>query len=168
MIVLGIDPGSAKLGYAFLNSEGESIECLDAGTLVFPKVELSKKLFLLYKKLDELMLEHPTNALSIESIFTHKNVHSSFVLGHVRGVCMMMAEKFKAPVFEYAPKKIKKIVTGSGAASKDQVAMSLSAFLGMPGIESVGASDTTDAIAVAWTHIISHRKVENYKPVQER
>lgn len=165
MIVLGIDPGSAKLGYAFLNKKNEEVECLDAGTLVFPKVSLSKKLYLLYKKLDELMLEYDVDGVAVESIFTHKNVQSSFVLGHVRGVCMMMAEKHKASVFEYAPKKIKKLVTGSGNAPKSQVAMSLSSLLAMPEVQNSQYSDTTDAIAVAWTHLMSQRSYE--VPLQE-
>lgn len=160
MIVLGIDPGSAKLGYAFLKKNNDQVECLDAGTLVFPKVALSKKLFLLYKKLDQLMSQYPLEALAIESIFTHKNVQSSFVLGHIRGVCMMMGEKFNAPAYEYAPKKIKKLVTGSGNAPKAQVAMSLSSLLCMPEVEQAQYSDTTDAIAVAWTHLMSQRSFE--------
>ena len=68
MIVLGIDPGSAKLGYAFLKKNNDQVECLDAGTLVFPKVALSKKLFLLYKKLDQLMSQYPLEALAIECV----------------------------------------------------------------------------------------------------
>lgn len=160
MIVLGIDPGSAKLGYAFLKKQDDTVECLDAGTMVFPKVALSKKLYLLYKKLDELMSCYSVSAVSIESIFTHKNVQSSFVLGHIRGVCMMTGEKYKAPVAEYAPKKIKKLVTGSGNAPKTQVAMSLSALLDMPELQESRYSDTTDAIAVAWTHLMSQRGYE--------
>ena len=113
------------------------------------KNALSKRLLSLSAELGELMSMYKPNEVAIEKIFLGKNADSAFKLGHIRGVCMMESERVGAKIFEYAPKRVKKIVTGSGSADKEQVRWMVLNLLSQTSVEK---DDATDALAVAVCH----------------
>lgn len=89
----------------------------------------------------------------IENIFLGKNADSAFKLGHIRGICLMFASKSQSEIIEYAAKTVKKGITGSGAASKEQVQMLLYALLGLRGaVASSEKIDASDALSLAYYH----------------
>lgn len=151
MIVLGIDPGGSYTGYGVIKlSDFSDPVHIAHGVISLPKKKsLSSRLLQLSSELGQIMSKYNPDEVAIEKIFLGKNADSAFKLGHVRGVCMMESERIGAQIFEYAPKKIKKIVTGSGAADKEQVRWMV---LNLLKIKSIEKDDATDALAIAFCH----------------
>ncbi len=114
---------------------------MESGTLKAPEGPLADRLLVLGQDLLALFKEYPPAWVSLEKIFLGKNVQSAFVLGHVRGLVLYHAREFGAQVKEYAPKSMKKGVTGYGDASKDQVQRALMTLLQRQGVISLDASD---------------------------
>ena len=95
----------------------------------------------------------------IENIFLGKNPQSAFKLGHVRGVCLLKGAEFGCSLFEYAPRKIKKVITGNGAATKDHVRL---VVLSQLGISTDLGLDATDALSIALGHsFITQNAIES-------
>lgn len=151
MIILGLDPGGSYTGYGVIEvSEYSEPKHIAHGVITLTKKKsLSSKLLKLSEELGQLMSMYSPSEVAIERIFLGKNADSAFKLGHVRGVCMMEAERIGASISEYAPKKIKKIVTGSGSADKEQVRWMVLHLLNQ---QSVEKDDATDALAIAVCH----------------
>lgn len=150
MKILGIDPGSRILGYGVIEKQPSGREIHIAhGVVRVPPGELSDKLLCIGQDLQSLIETYKPHVLAIESVFLGKNPHSAFVLGHVRGVCMLKAAEAGLSVREYAARTIKKVITGSGKAEKDQVRLLVHHSLG---VTSQASLDATDALAIALTH----------------
>jgi len=151
MIVLGLDPGSSVTGYGVIKLHaGDQLEHIDHGVITLKKkLSLPEKLVELNAQLEQLLLKHKPSEVSIEKIFLGKNADSAFKLGHIRGVCMMQTKKQNAEVFEYAARRVKKVVTGFGAADKQQVRWMVLSLLK---IKSAQKDDATDALAMALCH----------------
>ncbi len=110
----------------------------------------SEKLLDISEHLEALFKQYKPHELSIENIFLGKNPQSVFKLGHVRGICLLMGAKFKSEVFEYAPQKIKKVITGQGRASKEHVRL---LTLNHLQVSTDCSLDATDALSLALGHI---------------
>lgn len=148
MIFFGIDPGTAVTGYGVIKSVHNSVTCLDFGVIATsPESPLPKRLELIYNSLMEKMSEFSPDRVSIEEAFYGKNIHTTLVLGHARGVAMLAAVKSGAMVSEYSPREIKKAVSGNGNASKDQVKYMVKMILAVP--ESDIKTDAYDALGIA-------------------
>ncbi len=153
-IILGIDPGSNLLGYAFIQVIGKKKpKIISMGALDMRKYDNhSQKLAHIFKELQKLIkIYEPTDA-AIEAPFFGKNVQSMLKLGRAQGVAMVAVSETGLEVEEYSPKTVKRAVTGNGNASKEQVARMLPHI--MEGKIDTKSEDATDALGVAFCHHI--------------
>ena len=154
-IILGVDPGTNVTGYALLRSRGKKLELLTYGVIELARADLDTlgKLRRMLERMISLMDEFKPNVLAIEAPFFGKNVQSMLKLGRAQGVVIAAALVRDLEVYEYAPRKVKKAVTGNGAASKEQVAGVLGhQFAEVRADETHFLLDATDALAVAVCH----------------
>ncbi|MBN1309341.1 MAG: crossover junction endodeoxyribonuclease RuvC [Chitinispirillaceae bacterium] len=148
MIIFGIDPGTAITGFGVIRAEKSAVVWIDSGVITTrPSLLLADRLELIYDSLTDKIRKHAPVRVCIEEAFYGKNVHTTLVLGHSRGVAMLAAKKAGAVVAGYSPRQIKKAVTGNGNAAKEQVAYMVKMLLSPP--EKHAQTDAYDALAVA-------------------
>lgn len=148
--IIGIDPGSQHTGFGIVQAEGDRIRHVTHGVIsTKPSLAFHEKLRHIASEIDKIFAEYKPDIAVVERIFLGKNADSAFKLGHVRGVCILSAAKAKADVVEYAARAVKKGITGSGAAEKEQVQLIVFASLGLRGAAQMDASD---ALALAFFH----------------
>ncbi len=148
MIYFGIDPGTAVTGYGIISSNGNTISYVDSGVIrTKSKMDLPEKLEVIYDRLLEKMKEYIPDCVCVEQAFYAKNVNTTLVLGHARGVAILAAKKSGAKVVEFTPREIKKAVVGNGNAVKDQVEYMVKMILRVP--EKNTDSDEYDALAAS-------------------
>jgi crossover junction endodeoxyribonuclease RuvC len=148
VIIFGVDPGTAITGYGVIKTNNNSVTWVDSGVITTNSSSaLADRLEIIHDHLQLKMKMHAPDRVCIEEAFYAKNVHTTLVLGHARGVAMLAAKKAGAMVSEYAPRQIKKAVTGNGNASKDQVEYMIKMLLSPP--ETHQYSDAYDALAIA-------------------
>jgi crossover junction endodeoxyribonuclease RuvC len=158
--VLGVDPGTSVTGYGVVDvgagnghrssTPGHLVEC-GAITLT-RRGSLAQRLEQLHEGIVELITRHHPTTLALESAFYQKNVRTTLVLGHARGVVLLAAQQARLEIFEYAPATVKKTVAGAGAARKAQVAAMVARLLRLS--HPPRPSDAADGVAVALTHIL--------------
>ena len=149
--VLGVDPGTNVLGYAIIQQDGRRQTLLAVGTHSTVGDDPAEKLRSIYAFLQEIIELHQPTECALEAPFFGKNVQSMLKVRRAQGVAMAVAIGKGLPVTEYAPKKIKMSVTGSGNASKEQVADMAARLLGF---SRAGLKlDATDAVATALCHL---------------
>jgi len=154
--VLGIDPGTSVTGYGVVEygngtpGVGRLIEC---GVIRLPRrSSLPRRLVELHEGIVDLIVRHHPTALALENAFYHKNVRTTLVLGHARGVVLLAAEQHRLTIAEYPPARVKKTVVGVGGASKAQVGAMVARLLRLK--HAPKPADAADGVAVALTHII--------------
>jgi crossover junction endodeoxyribonuclease RuvC len=148
MIIFGIDPGTAITGYGVIRTGNSSVHWVDSGVIhTKPSQPLADRLEQIYDNLMMKMSVHEPDRVCIEEAFYGKNVHTTLVLGHSRGVAMLAARKAGATVSEYSPRQIKKAITGNGNAAKEQVAYMVRMVIAPP--HQHDQTDAYDALAVA-------------------
>jgi crossover junction endodeoxyribonuclease RuvC len=152
--VLGIDPGTAVLGYGVVDGEpGRPPRLVECGTLTTPSRDpLPARLRVLYDGVSSLLQRHAPAALAVESAFYGRNVRTAVVLSHARGVILLAGELAGVDLAEYSPAAIKKAIVGRGAALKPQVAYMVAQLLRLASPPS--PEDASDAVAVALTHLM--------------
>jgi crossover junction endodeoxyribonuclease RuvC len=149
-VIIGIDPGSLLAGYGILSCENGEIKGLECGVIEVRKEKsFPLRLAQLGRDLRLLFAQYKPDAVAVEQVFLGKNVDSAFKLGHARGVCFQVAGEFGAPVYEYAARSVKKSVTGSGAADKEQVKLVVENLVRLRS----DFFDATDALAIALAHV---------------
>jgi crossover junction endodeoxyribonuclease RuvC len=154
-IILGIDPGTTVMGYGLLKVTGNKTELLAMGVLELKKYSNHYlKLQRIFARTLSLIDEYHPDCLAIEAPFFGKNVQSMLKLGRAQGVAMSAALYRDIPITEYAPLKIKMAITGSGSASKEQVADMLRRFLKIPQENMLPQLDATDGLAAAYCHFL--------------
>ena len=157
MIVLGIDPGTATTGYGVVSGDGARppvlVECGVIRTR--PRDALSDRLREIHEGVTELIVRHRPHALVVEDVFYAKNVRTTVVLGHARGVVLLAGAQARIEVHEFPPAEIKKAVVGSGGATKEQVQFMLTRLLRLKSVPS--PSDAADGVAAALTYLMTAR-----------
>lgn len=161
-VTIGIDPGSRKTGWGIVGEESGQLKFMDCGVIIAPvkkelKENFSERLAFIYNALREIISSHQIQAAAIETVFTAKNVLSALKLGQARGVVVAACASAKLPIFDYEPNLIKKSLTGSGHAEKEQIAFMVGRLLNMK-TDNLKL-DTTDALAMAICHL-SQRKLQ--------
>ncbi len=150
MRLLGVDPGSHVTGYGVIDCEPR-VCAVDYGCIrPSAKASFPKRLAEIYDQLAELIVRHQIDAVCVEEAFYAKNVKTTLILGHARGVILLAAENARRAISEYSPREIKKSVTGNGAASKEQVQFMVQQILSLK--KPVEPLDSADALAVALCH----------------
>lgn len=150
-IILGIDPGTTVMGYGIIHVKGKQIVMLNFGVIKLQKLATHPdKLKRIFDRLDGLIKEYKPDEMAIEAPFFGKNVQSMLKLGRAQGVAIAASLLHNVPFEEYSPRRIKQSITGSGAASKEQVAAMLQTVLKFE--EMPQYLDATDGLAVALCH----------------
>lgn len=154
MRVLGIDPGTAVLGYGVVESaNGRAGKLVECGVLrTRAEDALPRRLRLLHDGIAELILRHQPDAVAVETAFHARNARTTMVLSHARGVILLAAEQASVPVREYAPAEVKKAIVGRGAALKPQVAQMVRQLLRL--VSAPEPADASDGVAIALTDLL--------------
>ena len=155
MLVLGIDPGTANTGYGVVRGGGGTTPALiECGVIrTRAREPLPARLREIYEGVIELIERHAPDALCVEGVFYSRNVRTTVVLGHARGVILLAAEQCGVLVNELAPAEIKKAVVGSGGATKDQVQFMLTRLLRLKSVPQ--PADAADGVAAALACIMT-------------
>jgi len=155
-IILGIDPGTTIMGFGVIKVTGNKMALVLMGDLQLNKYEdhfvRLKKIF---DRTVSLIDEFKADELAVEAPFFGKNVQSMLKLGRAQGTAIAAALSREIPIYEYEPRKIKQSITGSGSASKEQVAAMLSALLQFKEIPK--NLDATDGVAAAVCHFFQNK-----------
>jgi crossover junction endodeoxyribonuclease RuvC len=150
-IILGIDPGTAVMGYGVIREIGPKIELISLGVVKMEKIDDHMlKLQRIFEKTVALIDNYKPDCLAIEAPFYGKNIQVMLKLGRAQGVAMAAALSRNVVITEYAPRKIKQSITGNGNAAKEQVAAMLQTLLKFT--ETPDFLDATDGLAVAVCH----------------
>lgn len=150
-IILGIDPGTNIMGYGLIHQKGTALNLITLGVIQLSKYDnQALKLKKIFERTLALIDEYKPDELAIEAPFFGKNVQSMLKLGRAQGVAMAAGLYRSVPIYEYSPKKIKQSITGSGNASKEQVAAMLVSILSLR--ELPRQHDATDGLAAAVCH----------------
>jgi len=168
VIVLGIDPGTAALGYGIVESSRGRVREVDHGCLVTsPDTALPERLLAVHEIVDELIAVHSPRLLAIERLFFSKNAQTAFAVGQARGVVLLAAAQHRVPVVEATPNEVKSAIAGYGAADKEQVQRMVQLVLGMA--ELPRPDDAADALAIAvWGAHSAREGSGRLSPVMDR
>jgi crossover junction endodeoxyribonuclease RuvC len=164
--VLGIDPGTAVLGYGVVESgAGRQPRLVECGTLTTQARDpLPSRLRVIHDGTGALLERHRPDAMAVESAFYGRNVRTTVVLSHARGVILLAAEEAGVTLAEYSPAQVKKTIVGRGAALKPQVGYMVMQLLRLRAAPE--PADAADGVAVALTHlIIATRQAAFYRQV---
>jgi crossover junction endodeoxyribonuclease RuvC len=148
MKVLGIDPGTAALGYGIVERSGGRLREVDHGCLTTsPDLALPDRLLAIHALVDELIELHQPDLMGVERLFFSRNVQTALGVGQARGVILLAAAQHGTPVREATPNEVKSAIAGYGAADKEQVQRMVQLVLGMS--ELPRPDDAADALAIA-------------------
>ena len=148
MKILGIDPGLACSGFGIIQIADNSLELVDYGTIkTNQKDPLNVRLNTIFQDLRYIIKKFKPAVMSVEQIFYGKNVKSALLLGHARGVPLLLSAEFKLTLYEFSARRIKQSLTGNGNASKEQVQFMVQKLLSIKELPS--PMDASDALAAA-------------------
>ncbi|HET8650032.1 MAG TPA: crossover junction endodeoxyribonuclease RuvC [Gemmatimonadales bacterium] len=166
MKVLGIDPGTAVVGYGVVDSgTGPTPRLIECGVIhTRARDPLPVRLKMIYDGVSALLARHQPDALAVEAAFYSKNARTTMVLSHARGVILLAGEQAGVPIGEYPPAVVKKTIVGRGAALKPQVGYMVAQLLRLKSAPE--PADAADGVAVALTHLmISKRQTAFFQQV---
>lgn len=153
--ILGIDPGLLHTGWAVIDVAGSARKYIASGVILPPtKIPLAERLAFIFNGVSDLCENFQPTECSIEVIFVNKNGKTTLLLGHARAAAITAVAVKNISVFEYEPNKVKKALTSSGHADKEQIYKMLSILLPMAKPKT---PDESDAIAIALTHANTSR-----------
>jgi crossover junction endodeoxyribonuclease RuvC len=151
-VALGIDPGTAILGYAVVVAQGSELSLISCDVITTPAGSpLSERLQHIYHRLSEIISTYRPNEAAMEELFFAKNARTALAVGQARGVAMLALANGGLTVAEYTPKQVKLAVTGYGGANKEQVGEMVRILLRLKTIPR--PDDAADAAAVAICHL---------------
>lgn len=162
IIILGIDPGIAIVGYGLVECIGNRFKVIDYGSIRTEAGELFPyRLKSVYDELIEIIDKYKPDELAIEELFFNKNVKTAIMVGQARGVEILAAVNKGLDVYEYTPLQIKQAVAGYGRADKKQVQEMVKILLNLK--ETPKPDDVSDALAVAICHGSSLKFKEEFR-----
>ena len=151
MLILGIDPGYAIVGYGVLDYKNNHFDVVDYGAITTDAgVPFNRRLEIIYDELTALIEKHHPEAMSVEKVFYNNNAKTVIDVSQARGVIMLAAQKCRIPVFEYTPLQVKQSVVGYGRAEKKQIQDMTKRILNLESVPK--PDDTADALAMAICH----------------
>lgn len=157
MIILGIDPGYATIGYGVIEKNGSVLRLVDYGAIITPaKENIAVRLKMIGDGMDALIAKHRPDEVSVEELFFNTNTTTAIKVAEARGVILLSAINKCGNIFEYTPLMVKQSLTGNGRADKHQIQFMVKAILKMKDIPK--PDDAADALAVA----ICHANTSNY------
>jgi crossover junction endodeoxyribonuclease RuvC len=151
MIIIGIDPGIAIVGYGVVKLTGNKFEVLDYGAITTEsKMDFPDRLKIIYNKMTGIIDKYSPTDLAMEELFFNKNAKTAIKVGQARGVEILAAVNKGVEIYEYTPLQIKQAVVGYGRADKNQVQEMVKMLLNLKKIPK--PDDVADALAVALCH----------------
>ena len=148
-IILGIDPGSRKCGYGLINTVGSRLDYVASGVIRVETLEFAIRLQVIFENISQIIAEYQPQIAAVEEVFMGKSASSALKLGHARGAAMVACTNQKIAVFEYATRKIKQAVVGTGNAEKAQMQHMIKTLLKL---SDAPGEDAADALSVAVCH----------------
>ena len=149
---LGIDPGTARLGYAVIEEERSKLTLLLGGVIETSKtLSMPERLLQLFHELSTIVKDLQPNEMAVEELFFAKNTTTIISVGQARGIALLVAAEFGLPVHEYKPMQVKQAVHGYGLATKQQVGEMVRILLALP--YALRPDDASDAAAIAICHL---------------
>ena len=155
MKIIGIDPGTARVGWALIESQNVKLHpvygCISTDQTLPPEIRLLK----IQQELKQIIDKFHPECMSLEDLFFATNAKTAIAVGQARGVILLTAAIYNLPVISYTPLAVKLTICGDGKADKDQVAKMVKLNLNENNIP--GPDDITDALAIALTHAYSYK-----------
>ena len=162
MIILGLDPGLASMGFGIISYDNVRPRMLDYGVLsTKPDQRLPQRLLYLFEGIGDLISRYEPDDVALEELFFNTNVSTAINVGQARGVALTASVLHTQNIYEYTPPQIKQAVAGYGRADKLQVQHMVKMLLGMDRLPK--PDDAADALAVAICHAHSLRMRENFR-----
>lgn len=162
LTVLGIDPGTTRMGFAVVAGNPLKPRLVESGVFGDTTVPQGNRLLLLFTKLNDLIKRANPDFIAVERLFFSKNVKTAFQVAEARGIILLTAQMADRTVYEYAPNEVKIAVTGAGNADKTAVGRMAELMLKTP---RPRYDDESDAIAVALTGLASQSRYRMLKKV---
>src|SRR5579864_9313212 len=151
-IALGIDPGTAIVGYAVVAARGSELSMIACDVITTPAgTPLPLRLQVIYKRISEVIAAYQPHEAAMEELFFAKNARTAITVGQARGVAMLALANGGLPIAEYTPMQVKQAVTGYGGAKKEQIGEMVRILLRLKSIPR--PDDAADAAAVAICHL---------------
>ncbi len=152
MIIIGIDPGLATVGFGVIRKEESSITPVSYGCIrTSPEKQNPERLMEIYNEVSALFEKYSPSAVAVEKLFFTNNVTSAMGVSEARGVIFLAAQQKNIPVAEYTPKQIKQAITGSGRADKKQMQEMIKRLLNLDEVPK--PDDAADGLSIALCHI---------------
>ena len=151
MLILGIDPGYAIIGWGLIRFERGKYIPVDFGAITTEAgTPFNRRLEMIYDRLNELLDTHHPDVVAVEKLYFQTNAKTAIDVAQARGVTMLALQKHGVPVYEYTPLQVKSAVTGFGQAQKPQVMEMTKRLLRLKAVPK--PDDTADALAIAICH----------------
>ncbi len=148
MLALGIDPGTAICGYGVVEMQGSTLKPVFFGSILTDKDWLpEERLLKIHQDVSDIIDHFHPEFMSIEKLYFNRNVNTAIPVAQARGVVLLAAAEHNLPILEFTPMQIKKSVTGTGGAEKNQIIFMVRRLLGIR--EEINPDDTADALAAA-------------------
>ena len=152
MIIIGIDPGLATVGFGVIRKESNNITPVSYGCIrTSPEKQNPERLLEIYSELNTLFEKYSPSAVAVEKLFFTNNITSAMGVSEARGVIFLAAQQRNIPITEYTPKQIKQAITGSGLADKRQMQEMIKRLLNLDEIPK--PDDAADGLSIALCHI---------------
>ena len=164
MIILGIDPGIAIVGYGIIEYKNNKLKVIDYGAIFTPaSTSTTKRLEKIYKGIDILIKNYNIDEVGIEELFFNKNVKTAITVAQARGVILLACSHNDKPIYEYTPLQVKQGVVGYGRAKKLQVQQMVEIILNLKEIPK--PDDVADALAIAICHAHANKLEKTLKNI---
>ncbi len=157
MIIVGLDPGLATLGYGVIEKDARgNCRAVDCGVVLTPKEEgLPVRLAMLEEGINKILEKYKPDEVAVEELFFSKNITTGIAVAHARGVALLACVKSCGKLYEYTPMQIKQALTGYGKADKKQMQAVVTSLLKLKAVPK--PDDAADALAVALCHAFTSR-----------
>ncbi len=154
--VLGVDPGTAILGYGMVYYDGRDYTGVEYGAVRTPSgLPLPDRLLIIHRELTQVIEQYRPDHVAVEELFFARNARTAIAVGHARGVVLLTVAEHGIPIYEYTPMQVKQALVGYGSADKLQIQTFLKMLFGFEEVPK--PDDAADAIAVAVCHCNSYR-----------
>lgn len=151
MLILGIDPGTAIMGYGLIEKKGQNLYPVAYSCWRTPSdLQMPDRLNILYQSIENVLQKYSPDVMAVEELFFNRNTTTALSVGQARGIVLLSAARRNIQVFEYTPLQVKQAVVGYGKADKKQIQYMVKALLALKEIPR--PDDTADALAVAICH----------------
>ncbi len=151
MIILGVDPGYATIGYGVIEKDNKGLRALDYGVIKTPPDEMiAVRLAMIDEAMSAIMAKYSPECVSVEELFFNTNITTGIKVAHARGVILLNAVKTCGKLYEYTPLQIKQALTGNGHADKHQIQYMVKMILHLASVPK--PDDAADALAAAICH----------------